>query len=169
VLEGAGIARAAAFLITNAESAAFHLERLRARADDFDPETRDRFLAGAMQPAAWYIQAQRARRWFHDEMMQLRRCRPDHCAGDALPAPEIGQKTHELRGETVPLRPNLGLFTQPISCIGLPVAAVPVFGAGLPIGVQLIAAPWREDLCLRAAYALAQAGVCEARAPATLA
>ena len=33
-------------------------------------------------------------------------------------------------------------------------AAVPIFDAALPIGVQLIAAPWREDLCLRAAYAL---------------
>lgn len=165
-LEGAGIARAAAFLITNSESATFHLGRLRERADDFDPETRDRFLAGAMLPAAWYVQAQRARRWFHDEMMRV-------FAGVDLiiapatpcPAPLVGQKTLELRGETVPLRPNLGLFTQPISCIGLPVAAVPVFGTGLPIGVQIIAAPWREDLCLRAAFALQRAGVCEARPP----
>lgn len=166
LLEGAGIARAAAFLITNAESAAFHLERLRARADDFDPETRDRFLAGAMQPAAWYIQAQAARRRFHDAMMRVF-ADVDLIIAPATPcpAPDIGQKTLSLRGETVPLRPNLGLFTQPISCIGLPVAAVPVFGAGLPIGVQVIAAPWREDLCLRAAYALQRAGVCEAKAP----
>lgn len=165
-LEGAGIARAAAFLITNSESATFHLERLRQRADDFDPETRDRFLAGAMLPAAWYVQAQRARRWFHDEMMRVFES-VDLIIAPATPcpAPFVGQKTLELRGETVPLRPNLGLFTQPISCIGLPVAAVPVFGTGLPIGVQIIAAPWREDLCLRAAFALQQAGVCEARAP----
>ncbi|PZN94352.1 MAG: AtzE family amidohydrolase [Hyphomicrobiales bacterium] len=165
-LEGAGIARAAAFLITNCESSTFHLDRLRERADDFDPETRDRFLAGAMLPAAWYVQAQRARRWFHDEMMRVFEG-VDLIIAPATPcpAPLIGQKVLELRGECVPLRPNLGLFTQPISCIGLPVAAVPVFGAGLPIGVQIIAAPWREDLCLRAAFALQQAGVCEARAP----
>jgi amidase/aspartyl-tRNA(Asn)/glutamyl-tRNA(Gln) amidotransferase subunit A len=31
--------------------------------------------------------------------------------------------------------------------------------AGLPIGVQLIAAPWREDLSLRAAQVLQSAGV----------
>lgn len=71
VLDGAPIARGAAFLITNAESATLHLDRLRMRADDFDPDTRDRFLAGAMLPAAWYVQAQRARRWFHDEMMRV--------------------------------------------------------------------------------------------------
>jgi AtzE family amidohydrolase len=165
-LEGAGIARAAAFLITNSESATFHLDRLRTRVGDFDPETRDRFLAGAMLPAAWYVQAQRARRWFHDEMMRVFEG-VDLIIAPATPcpAPLVGQKVLELRGETVPLRPNLGLFTQPISAIGLPVAAVPVFGAGLPIGVQIIAAPWREDLCLRAAFALQQMGVCEARAP----
>ena len=57
-------ARAAAFLITNAEGAALHLQDLRARAADFEPLSRDRFLAGALLPAAWVQQAQRMRRWF---------------------------------------------------------------------------------------------------------
>ncbi|WP_420101339.1 AtzE family amidohydrolase [Bosea sp. (in: a-proteobacteria)] len=168
-LEGAAIARAAAFLITNAESSGFHLPRLKARAHDFDPETRDRFLAGALLPAGWYVQAQRARRWFHDEMMRYFSA-VDLILAPATPctAPLIGQKTLEVRGEVLPLRPSLGLFTQPISCIGLPVALVPVTGAGLPIGVQIIAAPWREDLCLRAAYALQSRGVCVAAPPARL-
>ncbi|MEZ2406601.1 AtzE family amidohydrolase [Bosea sp. RCC_152_1] len=163
---GAGIARAAAFLITNGESSAFHLQRLQQRADDFDPETRDRFLAGALQPTAWYLQAQRARRWFHDEMMRLFET-VDLIIAPATPctAPELGQKTMVLQGNTVPLRPNIGLFTQPISCVGLPVAAVPVFGGLLPIGVQLIAAPWREDICLRAAYAVARTQVASAQPP----
>ena len=165
-IAGAAIARAAPFLITNGESSAFHLQRLRQHADDFDPETRDRFLAGALQPTAWYLQAQRARRWFHDEMIRLFET-VDLIVAPATPcvAPELGQKTMMLKGETVPLRPNIGLFTQPISCVGLPVAAVPVFGGGLPIGVQLIAAPWREDLCLRAAYALAEARVASVKPP----
>ncbi|QEL21632.1 AtzE family amidohydrolase [Bosea sp. F3-2] len=162
-IAGAAIARAAAFLITNVESSSFHLPRLRERVDDFDPETRDRFLAGALLPAAWYVQAQRARRWFHDEMIG-RFADVDLILAPATPcpAPLIGQKTLEVRGETLPLRPSLGLFTQPISCIGLPVVVVPVQGAGLPIGVQLIAPPWREDICLRAAYALQVMGVCRA-------
>jgi hypothetical protein len=46
-------ARAAAFLITNAEGAALHLPDLRTRAADFEPLSRDRFLAGALLPAAW--------------------------------------------------------------------------------------------------------------------
>ena len=41
-------------------------------------------------------------------------------------APLIGQKTFVLNGQEVPLRPNIGIYTQPISFIGLPVVAVPV-------------------------------------------
>ena len=70
----------------------------------------------------------------------------------------LGQTTLDLGGEIVPLRPNIGIYTQPISFIGLPVATVPVAGPGLPIGVQIIAAPWREDLVLRTAWRLEQAG-----------
>ena len=54
----------------------------------------------------------------------------------------------------MPLRPNMGIYTQPISFIGLPVVAVPVPLKPLPIGVQIIAAPWREDIALRIAHAL---------------
>jgi aspartyl-tRNA(Asn)/glutamyl-tRNA(Gln) amidotransferase subunit A len=40
------------------------------------------------------------------------------------------------------------------------------FGAdAMPLGVQLIAAPWREDLCLAAARALGQSGVATIRTP----
>ena len=76
-----------------------------------------------------------------------------------------GQTSFVLDGQTLPLRPNIGIYTQPISFIGLPVAAAPIWLAGrsLPLGVQIIAAPWREDLALRAARALEAAGV--ARAP----
>lgn len=168
-LEGAEEGRAAAFLITNAESASFHLERLRARPLDFDPETRDRFLAGALLPAAWLVRARRVRRWYAERAAELFR-RFDLVIAPATPmcAPKVGQKVMELRGQTVPVRPMFGLFTQPISAIGLPVCAVPVAGAGegaLPIGVQLIAAPWREDVALKAAAFLEREGVAAAPLP----
>ena len=155
----AHVARAAAFLITNAESSAFHLDRLRTRAHDFDPDTRDRFLAGAMLPASWYIDAQRFRRRFAETMADLfTRCDLLIAPSTPCSAPLLGQKILKLGDREVPLRPNIGIYTQPISFVGLPVAAVPVFGVGaMPIGVQVIAPPWREDLCLRAAAALEQA------------
>lgn len=164
---GAAIGRAAAYLITNAESSAFHLDRLRTRADDFDPDTRDRFLAGALLPAAWVVRAQAARRWWAAQMAALL-ADWDLLIAPATPvtAPLLGQRTLQIDGQTVALRPNLGLYTQPISCIGLPVAAVPLpTQSGLPIGVQLIAAPWCEHRCLAAAWALEQAGVARAALP----
>jgi amidase/aspartyl-tRNA(Asn)/glutamyl-tRNA(Gln) amidotransferase subunit A len=155
-------ARAAAFLISNAEGGALHLPDLRRRAADFEPLSRDRFLAGALLPAAWVLQAQRLRRWFALRAAELFR-EVDVLIAPATPtvAPEIGTEWLEIGGRRVPARPSLGLLTQPISFIGLPVCAVPVWGCHpqLPIGVQLIAAPWREDLTLRVAGHLHNAGV----------
>lgn len=168
-LPGATAGRGAAYLITNAESSAFHLERLRERAADFDPDTRDRFLAGALLPAAWIVRAQRVRRWWLERLLEAFG-EVDLMIAPATPftAPAIGQKTLEIAGRTVPLRPNLGLLAQPFSCVGLPVATAPVFEAGAaPIGVQLIAPPWREALCLRAARALERSGVAAAHPPRT--
>jgi AtzE family amidohydrolase len=158
-------ARASAFLITNAESAALHLGRLKARAADFDPETRDRFLAGTMLPSAWYVAAQRFRSWYRAAVGALFET-VDVVLAPATPFSALGleQMTMTVRGEEVPARANIGIFTQPISFAGLPVATVPVWPAsgGLPIGVQVIAAPWREDLVLRVAAVLERGGVCRA-------
>jgi Asp-tRNA(Asn)/Glu-tRNA(Gln) amidotransferase A subunit family amidase len=159
-------ARAAAFLITNAESAALHLDRIRTRAADFDPETRDRFIAGTMVPAAWYVGAQRFRSWYRTAVNRLFED-VDVILAPATPFPALGldQQTMQLGGETVPARANIGIFTQPISFAGLPVVAVPVWldGERMPIAVQVIAAPWREDVALTAAAMVEAQGV--ARAP----
>ncbi len=154
-------ARAAAYVITAAEGASLHLDRLRTRPGDFDPATRDRLIAGAMIPAAWVQAAQRFRRWYQARVMALFE-KVDVILAPATPcrAPRLGQTTLVLDGVEVPLRPNIGVFTQPISFIGLPVVAVPVRpDAGLPLGVQVIAAPWREDLALRVARELERLGV----------
>jgi aspartyl-tRNA(Asn)/glutamyl-tRNA(Gln) amidotransferase subunit A len=129
------------------------------------------------------IRAQRARRQVYLEALELfgrfdlllAPSAPDH-------APHLGSETFTINGRTVPTRASLGILTQPISCIGLPVCAAPVWpdgdgsgtgdgsetgggpgAAGMPVGVQLIAAPWREDLCLAAAAQLERAGIARTR------
>lgn len=149
-------ARAAAFVITAAEGAALHADRLRTRPQDFDPAVRDRLIAGLAIPAAWVARAQRFRRWYRDRVAELFEG-VDVVLAPATPvsAPLLGQTTLDLDGVSVPLRPNLGLYTQPLSFIGLPVLTVPVWPGGtLPIGVQLIAAPWQEELLFRVAFDL---------------
>jgi 1-carboxybiuret hydrolase len=179
-------ARAAACVITASEGGALHLGRLRARARDFDPAVRDLLIAGAMIPAAHVAKAQKFRRWYREQVLALF-ARVDAVLAPATPctAPAIGQQTFVLDGVELPVRANLGIYTQPISFIGLPVVAVPVpLGAfsgkvdtgfpqkmgptkkaPLPIGVQIIAAPWREDVALRIAHALEQAGIVAATRP----
>jgi aspartyl-tRNA(Asn)/glutamyl-tRNA(Gln) amidotransferase subunit A len=159
-------ARSAAYIVTATEGAALHLERLRKQAHDFDPAVRDRLLAGAIVPAALVNQAQKFRRWYREQVLKLFD-EVDAILAPATPctAPKIGQQTFVLDGVEMPLRPNIGVYTQPISFIGLPVVAAPIPLTPLPIAVQIIAAPWREDLALRVAETLEQAGVAVAPRP----
>ena len=166
-IEEAARARSAAYVITTTEGAALHLQRLRTQAADFDADVRDRLIAGALLPAVAVTQAQKFRRWFRQSVLRLFES-VDAIIAPATPgpAPLIGQKTFTLNGAEVPLRPNIGIYTQPISFIGLSVVAVPVFPTqGLPVGVQIIAPPWREDIALRIAHALEQSGVVGSRQP----
>jgi 1-carboxybiuret hydrolase len=159
-------ARAAAYVITATEGAALHLDRLRKQARDFDPAVRDRLIAGAMVPAALVAKAQIFRRWYREQVLKLF-TRYDVILAPSTPctAPKIGQQTFTLDGVEMPLRPNVGIYTQPISFIGLPVVAVPVPLQPLPIGVQIIAAPWREEVALRVAHALEQMNVAASPRP----
>ncbi len=132
-------ARAAAFVITASEGANLHFADLRARAGDFDPMTRDRFLAGALVPANWVIEAQRFRRWYREQLLGLF-IDTDILLMPATPccAPLIGQDMIEIDGALAPSRPYLGVYTQPLSFIGLPIVVVPLREVGaLPIGVQI--------------------------------
>lgn len=165
-LPEAARARAAAFVITTSEGASLHLDRLRSRPSDFDPAVRDRLFAGAMIPSVYVDRAQKFRRWYRTKVMGLFEM-VDVILAPSTPcvAPKLGQTTFVLDGVEMLVRPNIGIHTQPISFIGLPVAAVPVPLNPMPIGVQIIAAPWREDVVLRVAYALEQAGVVHAPRP----
>jgi AtzE family amidohydrolase len=159
-------ARAAAFVITSSEGGSLHLSRLRTRARDFDPAVRDRLIAGAMVPASLVMKAQKFRRWYRGEVLKLF-AEVDAIVAPATPctAPLIGQQTFMFGDTELPVRANLGIYTQPISFIGLPVVAVPVPLEPLPMGVQIIAAPWREDIVLRIAHALEMKGVVAAPRP----
>ena len=159
-------ARAAAYVITTAEGASLHLDRLRTRPQDFDPAVRDRLIAGAMVPAALVDRAQKFRRWYGAQLRELFKS-VDVLIAPATPciAPKLGQVNFVLDGVEMPVRANIGIHTQPISFVGLPVVAVPLPLEPMPIGVQIIARPWREDIALRVAHALEKMGVVSAPPP----
>jgi len=159
-------ARSAAFIITASEGASLHLDRLRKRAADYDPAVRDRLIAGTMTPASLVVKAQKFRRWYRDQILKLF-AEVDVILAPATPctAPLIGQDMFEFGEAKMPVRANLGIYTQPFSFIGLPVVAVPVPLDPLPIAVQIITAPWREDVALRIAHTLETKGVVAAPRP----
>ena len=153
-------ARAAAFVLTATEAGALHRDDLATRPFEYDPLIRDRLFAGALAPAAWAIAAGRFRRWFAGALDALF----DHADVILAPAtpcaaPEVGAEEIQLAGRTTPARLALGLFVQPLTLAGVPIATVPRLGTGgLPVGVQLISRAGREDLAIRAAGLLEEAG-----------
>jgi AtzE family amidohydrolase len=166
-LTGVAEARAAAFCLTAASGGALHLDNLRTRPQDFDPATRGRLLAGALLPAAVIDRVRRLRLSFRDQLRTVFESF-DILIAPATPcvAPRLDQTTLTLGGREVPLRANVGIYTQPISFIGLPVVTVPVAVPGsLPVGVQIIAPAWREDLALRVAAQLERDDVVFAPSP----
>jgi AtzE family amidohydrolase len=159
-------AREAAFLITAAEGGALHADRLRTQAGEYDPATRDRLIAGALMPAAWYLCAQRFASFFR-EATAAAFASYDVLIAAATPYPatRIGQRTIVIDGQETEIRPNLGVFTQPITLAGVPVVTVPIVaGDALPVGVQLVGRSGAENLLLAVAEELERRGVVGASA-----
>jgi AtzE family amidohydrolase len=164
ILDHVAEVRAAAFCLTSASGAPLHLDHLRTRPQDFDPATRDRFFAGVMFPASVLTHVRKLRVSFREQLRAVfEDCDVLIAPAAPCPAPRLDQTILRLGNHEVPLRPNIGIYTQPISFIGLPVVTVPVNAPGLPIGVQIIAPAWREDVALRVAAQLERDGV--ARSP----
>ena len=141
------------------------LNRLRNQADEFDPAVRDRLLAGAMIPSTLVVKAQNFRRWYRTRVLELfKSC-------DAIwPRPHLVPRRKSVSRHSCLVASNslcgrTSVLHEPISVIGLPVVAVPVPLQPLPIGVQIIAPPWREDIALRIAHALEQTGEVAAHRP----
>ncbi|MEL2241903.1 AtzE family amidohydrolase [Leclercia adecarboxylata] len=160
----AELARSAAFIISASEGGNQYLPALRREPERFEPNSRERLLAGAMIPASWYIQAQRFRNHARQAFNALF-AHAEVLIAPATPcaATPVGAQTMEINGQPLPIRASMGMLTQPISFIGLPVTTVPLRTAGgQPIGLQLIAAPFNEQACLRVARVLEEMGITDA-------
>ena len=80
-----------------------------------------------MIPVSLVIKAQKFRRWYREQVLALF-ANVDAILVPATPctAPLLGQQTFVFGGVEFPVRANLGVYTQPLSFIGLPVVVVPV-------------------------------------------
>ncbi len=128
--------------------------------DDMEPSTWASYEAGAAIDAGSYVRAltkmqawtRRAIGWWSEggyDLLLTPTC--------AEPAPALGDLTHPVTGGSR-LLPFV-LFTAPFNVTGQPAMSVPLAtsASGLPVGVQLVGAPYREDLLIRVAAQLEQA------------
>lgn len=67
-------------------------------------------------------------------------------------APLVEEETFTgATGQSWEREPYLGVFTSLFSLVGAPAISIPILRSGLPIGVQVVTAPGREELLFRAA------------------
>ncbi|HTW66000.1 MAG TPA: amidase [Bryobacteraceae bacterium] len=112
---------------------------------------------GALVPAADYVNAQRVRKLLLAEFHALFRS-IDCLITPTTPitAPRIGQTEITLDGATFDTRMLTTRFVRGFNVLGFPALSMPcgVSAEGLPIGLQLAARPWEENLLLALGEAL---------------
>ena len=86
------------------------------------------------------------------------------------PFPNTQEEVLAIDGAELPNRIDYLAITFLVSLVGLPSISIPYWapGASLPIGLQFIAPPWREDLLLTIAHDLAADGAFRFRWPSAL-
>jgi len=133
--------QAAAQVVVRAEAAAYHADLHRVHAEAYRPRIRAAIEAGLCIPARLYLRAQRIRRQAREAF------RPLLHAYDALLMPTAPGAAPD-RGTT-----GDPSFNAPWSGIGVPQISLPTgLGAeGLPLGLQLVGAPFAETRLLAAA------------------
>ena len=134
--------QAAHRVIMAVEASGIHQADFAARPDDYAPRIRSSIEVGALIPAVTYVRAQRARQAFRRRMMDAMR------GFDALLTPS----TPSPAPRDLTTTGNM-IFQAPWTTCGFPAITLPsgLSADGLPLGVQLVAAPFEEERLLAAA------------------
>ncbi len=142
-------------VILLAEASALY-EPYMSRRADFGDDVLALLDQGRLVPATGYVNAQRLRKHLRSEFHAL--FRTIDCLftpASATTAPRIGQKQVELNGEMHDTRLATTRLVRGINVLGFPALSIPCGQSeGLPIGLQIIARPWEENLLLSLGEAL---------------
>jgi len=141
-------------LMTQADGAAFHRERMKEHPDWFGADVRHRLETGAAFTSSEYILARRA------QVEVKRQCESLLTLYDTLILPTTPIAAPVLEGENALERARqLTRFTSPFNLTGLPALSVPCGFTkdSLPIGLQIVSRAWNEAGVLRTGYAFQEA------------
>ncbi|MFD8340479.1 amidase [Streptomyces solisilvae] len=157
--------------VESSEPSAYHQRWLRERPDDYGENVRFMFEQGELYLATHYIQAQRYRRLLRDRFLAAFQRSVDVVAMPTIPftAPAVGTETIELEpGVVQPTLVAIMRYTGLASLTGMPALSLPsgFDDDGLPIGLQLMGAPFAEARLFQAGHAFEQATDFHVRRPA---
>jgi aspartyl-tRNA(Asn)/glutamyl-tRNA(Gln) amidotransferase subunit A len=146
----------ASLAIVGSEALAYHAERLRTRAGEFDPDVARRLRAGAYVTGVHYVRGQQVRALVRDAVDGAL-ARRDVLLAPSTPiaAPPVDARQVELGDGPSDVRAALLRFNRPFNLSGHPSCSVPCgfTAGGLPVGMQFVGRPFDEATVLRAADA----------------
>ena len=129
-------------LIIAVEGAAFHQPMFQHRADEYQPKLRDMIKQGLSTDGASYSRALERRLRFITDM-ELAAEQVDLLLTPSTPTPALADVTNT----------GNAMFQGPWTSCGLPAMSIPsgLAASGLPLGIQLVSAPFQEGRLLAAA------------------
>jgi aspartyl-tRNA(Asn)/glutamyl-tRNA(Gln) amidotransferase subunit A len=147
------------FQIAPPEAFAFHEPLLKAHAELYGADVRDRLESGRALLSVDYVRAQRTR------TMMKRECKKVFESVDVIvtpttpiPAPRIDDLHKPWGDGTETAAASLARFTRYFNVVGLPAISIPCgfTVSGLPIGLQIAGKAFDESTVLRVAHAYEQ-------------
>jgi aspartyl-tRNA(Asn)/glutamyl-tRNA(Gln) amidotransferase subunit A len=141
-------------IMTQADGAAFHRDRLKEHPDWFGADVRQRLETGAKFTSTEYALARRT------QAEVRRRCDNLFEEFDVLILPTTPITAPILEGENAVERARLlTRLTAPFNVTGLPALSIPCgfTSEGLPIGWQIVSRAWNEAGALRIGYSYQEA------------
>jgi len=163
--------------IISSDAAAYHADRLRTDPERFGEDVRGRLSWVLALPAPDLARARHRRDELRREVVALFdqvdaivtpataiAAPPAENADGSETAAEAGGRAPDAVAEAA----RLTALTSPFNLTGLPAISVPCgfTAAGLPVGLQIASAPWREATVLRAARAYERVTTWGERRPA---
>src|SRR3989454_5292923 len=143
---------AASSAIVASEALAYHAAWMRSRAQDYQPDVRERLRVGAFVSGTHYVRAQQVRALVSREVDEALAKRDVLLApATPIPATILGERETTLGDGKSDVRSALIRLTRPFNFSGHPACAAPCgfTGSGLPIGLQIVGRPFDEATVLR--------------------
>lgn len=134
-----------------------HLDWMRERPDDYGPQLQSRLAQALAVPAPIYLRAQQIRARMLEEFLQVAFAACDAIIVPAMPfvAPLDAEVNVGAGTRMNAVLAGMTVFTRPFSFLGLLVVTLPVKNSnGLPVAIQIVARPWREDIAASVARKL---------------